>query len=205
MIKKKPTKRELETQEKKKRIFDSSLRLFQRYGFDKTTISDISREAGFSNGSIYHFFNNKQSILIQLAQDIYDEGSKYLELTDENLNNPKDAIMKYYTMLTKLHDRYSVDIIRNTAEACSEEYRLGNGRKYMDFSLYLLKDFMKAAQDKGTIRLEADTEKVAEMLHVLYMGSIFTWIYFPISTTIEEVMKRNFDFIFNDIIPKIEK
>lgn len=204
MEKKKLTKREIESQAKKKKIFEVSMELFKKYGFDNTTMSDISRETGISNGSIYHFYSNKQSILTQLAQEIYDEASKFLQLTEECLKNPKEAIINYYSELIRLHDQYSVDIIRNTAEACSQEYRLGMSRKYMDFSLYLIRDFLKVAQEKKTLKLTVDPYKLGEMMHLLYMGCLFTWVYYPISTTLMEVFERNFDFMFKDILEKIE-
>ncbi|WKY42959.1 TetR/AcrR family transcriptional regulator [Eubacteriaceae bacterium ES2] len=201
---KKMTKREIESQAKKKKIFEVSMELFKKYGFDKTTMSDISRETGFSNGSIYHFYTNKQSILIQLVLEIYEDAQKYLSLTDERLEHPKESIKKYYTKLIELHDQYSVDIIRNMAEACSEEYRLGMSRKYMDFSLFLIRDFLKAVQNKSKLVFSEDPEKLGEMLHLLYMGCLFTWIYYPISTTLVEVFERNFNFLFNELLAKME-
>jgi len=204
MVKKKLTKREIDSLQKKQHIFDVSMQLFQKYGFDNTTMSDISRETGFSNGSIYHFYSNKQSILTQLAQEIYEEATQYLQLNEACLEHPKASIIKYYAELIRLHDQYSVDIIRNTAEACSTEYRLGMSRKYMDVSLYLIQNFLETAQTRGTIKLMVAPQKLAEMMHVLYMGCLFTWVYYPISTTLDEVFERNFDFIFNDILSKIE-
>jgi len=35
---------------------------FSRYGYDKTTVSDLAREIGFSKAYIYKFFGSKQAI-----------------------------------------------------------------------------------------------------------------------------------------------
>ena len=35
---------------------------FAHYGYDKTTVSDLAREIGFSKAYIYRFFESKQAI-----------------------------------------------------------------------------------------------------------------------------------------------
>ncbi|MCI9137929.1 MAG: TetR/AcrR family transcriptional regulator, partial [Lachnospiraceae bacterium] len=56
---KKKTKRETQSEKKKKKIVEVSLKLFGAYGYNGTTIYDISKASGFSTGSIYNFFGNK--------------------------------------------------------------------------------------------------------------------------------------------------
>ena len=60
---KKKTKRETQSEKKKKKIVEVSLKLFGAYGYNGTTISDISKASGFSTGSIYNFFGNKAGIM----------------------------------------------------------------------------------------------------------------------------------------------
>ena len=55
MIKKAPTKREVASQEKRKRICDISMELFHTYGYDNTTINDICKACDVSTGTIYNF------------------------------------------------------------------------------------------------------------------------------------------------------
>lgn len=45
------------------RILDAAAELFVHYGFDKTTVSDIAREAAVSKGAIYLHFDSKESLL----------------------------------------------------------------------------------------------------------------------------------------------
>src|SRR5213596_1226443 len=43
-------------------ILEAAGEHFSRYGFDKTTVSDLAREIGFSKAYIYKFFDSKQAI-----------------------------------------------------------------------------------------------------------------------------------------------
>jgi TetR/AcrR family acrAB operon transcriptional repressor len=48
--------------EREDRILNSSAQLIARYGFDKTTMEDIAREAGVSKGALYLHFKSKDDL-----------------------------------------------------------------------------------------------------------------------------------------------
>ena len=76
-MEKKPTKREIKTQQTKEAIISAALKLFRRYGFERTSIQDICQEAGVSVGSLYHLFESKHAIIAYIMKDV--EG--YYDLT----------------------------------------------------------------------------------------------------------------------------
>ncbi|MEM7496936.1 MAG: TetR/AcrR family transcriptional regulator [Pseudomonadota bacterium] len=43
-------------------ILEASMRLFQHFGFGKTTMADIARETDMSPGNLYRYYRNKQAI-----------------------------------------------------------------------------------------------------------------------------------------------
>src|SRR5213083_3255009 len=43
-------------------ILEAAGEHFSRYGYDKTTVSDLAKAIGFSKAYIYKFFNSKQEI-----------------------------------------------------------------------------------------------------------------------------------------------
>lgn len=43
-------------------IVDAATAYFTRYGYEKTTVSDLAKEIGFSKAYIYKFFDSKQAI-----------------------------------------------------------------------------------------------------------------------------------------------
>jgi AcrR family transcriptional regulator len=52
-----PTEHEVRAQ-----IVDAATEYFSRYGYEKTTVSDLAKEIGFSKAYIYKFFDSKQAI-----------------------------------------------------------------------------------------------------------------------------------------------
>lgn len=62
--------------EKYNRIIEAAIRIFARNGFFSSTISQIAKEAGVADGTIYLYFKNKDDILLQFfsykAREIFD-------------------------------------------------------------------------------------------------------------------------------------
>ncbi|MBN1497546.1 MAG: TetR/AcrR family transcriptional regulator [Spirochaetes bacterium] len=55
----------------KARVLSAATTLFMTQGYEKTTIKQIIREAQITTGSLYHFFRNKDDILLHLAMDVF--------------------------------------------------------------------------------------------------------------------------------------
>lgn len=51
---------------KKEQIFNTALKLFNQYGFDKTPTSQIAKEAGVATGTLFHFFSTKEDLINSL-------------------------------------------------------------------------------------------------------------------------------------------
>lgn len=65
----KPTKRELHSQETRQRIIEAAKELFNTYGFEQTSVKDISERAGVTTGALYHHFKNKDDLMMAVFQD----------------------------------------------------------------------------------------------------------------------------------------
>ena len=56
-------------QEKTEKIFETSLKIFARFGYRKTTVEDIANELGMTKGNIYLYVKDKR--------DLYDQTVAY--------------------------------------------------------------------------------------------------------------------------------
>ena len=54
--------------DKRERILDASERIFARHGFFAARVSEIAREAGVADGTIYLYFKSKDDLLISLFE-----------------------------------------------------------------------------------------------------------------------------------------
>ena len=58
-----------EKADKYHRILEAAIKVFAEQGFFRSTISQIAKEAGVADGTIYLYFKNKDDILLQFYSD----------------------------------------------------------------------------------------------------------------------------------------
>lgn len=75
-----------QAERRKKELMEISLRLFSENGFDATSIRDIARAAGVTEGLIYHYFLGKKDLLRAIVESSVLEDRLYRYLVEsENL------------------------------------------------------------------------------------------------------------------------
>lgn len=82
--------RKILEQKRRREIMASAKKLFYGNGFKETSMEAIAEEAGISKGLIYHYFKNKEDLLLSFFADM----EEYLQDL-EKLENPYDALMRF--------------------------------------------------------------------------------------------------------------
>jgi len=59
--------------ERRREIVRATWRVMRRIGVDATTVREIAREAGFSNGVLAHYFDSKEELLIMAHEQAFQE------------------------------------------------------------------------------------------------------------------------------------
>ena len=84
--------REANREEVRNKIIKISRRLFLEQGYENTTVRQILKKAGLSTGSLYHFFKNKEEILLFSLKDALLEISS---LTDGMAVKHNEPVLRY--------------------------------------------------------------------------------------------------------------
>ena len=73
-------------EDKKKKILESALKLFNEKGIDNTSTSLISKEAGVATGTLYLYFETKVDLIIELGTSIQEESlASFLDLIESSV------------------------------------------------------------------------------------------------------------------------
>jgi hypothetical protein len=83
-----PIKRAEKSMNLKTAIIDISRELFLEQGYRDTTIRQIMGKAGINFGSLYHFFHDKEDILLHVALQTYNEFIQYVDSITEDEPDP---------------------------------------------------------------------------------------------------------------------
>src|SRR5947208_13427393 len=73
---------------------------FSRYGYDKTTVSDLAKAIGFSKAYIYKFFDSKQAIGEAICSKTLSEMVAAVDDAVAGASTPTDKFRKLFKTLT---------------------------------------------------------------------------------------------------------
>jgi len=137
------------------RIIEAATRIFARKGFFQAKVSDIAREAGVADGTIYLYFDNKDDILISLFEEqmkaVLDNMVR--KLAEEN--DPVKKLQQFaLTHLRLIEENKNVaEIIQVELRQSSKfmkEYKNEGFAQYLD----LIADIIREGQEKGVFKAD---------------------------------------------------
>ncbi len=158
--------------EREQLILDVAEDLILHYGFDKTTMSDIAREAGISKGAIYLHYESKDALFeAVIKRDITRYGIEALRWIHEDsdtwsfINTYKYGIMaltqcKILTAMARQDERIFGSFLKRTQLNLMETKRGVN------------KDMLRKMQEVGAIRSDLDIDATAFLLQAIGWGII---------------------------------
>ena len=74
---------------------------FSRYGYEKTTVSDLAKSIGFSKAYIYKFFESKQAIGEVICTNCLNEIEATVRLTVEETDRPPEKLRRMFKAITE--------------------------------------------------------------------------------------------------------
>lgn len=81
------TKRQLAAQETRKKLLEIAKHIICEKGLVNTSIGEITKASGVSNGTFYTYFKRKEDILFELAERFFKKFLKKLKTIMEILKN----------------------------------------------------------------------------------------------------------------------
>lgn len=79
--------------DKRERILDAAERVFARSGFYQSRVSEIARDAGVADGTIYLYFKSKDDLLISLFESRMERVNQRMAAALAGLATPTEKLM----------------------------------------------------------------------------------------------------------------
>lgn len=160
--------------ERAQRILDAAAELILRWGFQKTTLDDVSRQAGVAKGTMYLHWKTREELLsalisrekLELAEDIKQriehdpEGATLRGI----LKHSALALMK--RPLLKAVLLRDMDVLGKLAH--SDESGVAHADKLMGFTIYL-----ELLREYGLVRTDLSLQAQVYMFSAIFMGFFF--------------------------------
>ena len=194
---------ERKKEETRKRIISTAVDLFNKQGFEQTTVEQIAEAADVAKGTIFNHFPVKEAIVLAYVQkrlkevrpeivkrvetmpDTHARLTALFNLTNEWLENSfnEDVIKRYMT--------YMIQTLLDTAK--NQEARSGYGD--------ILQSIISIGQEKGEIRRDIPAGTLAIYMDWQNALVMMAWLAYPgVSKT--DMINRMTDLFLNGAIDR---
>jgi TetR/AcrR family fatty acid metabolism transcriptional regulator len=163
--------------DKRERILDAAERVFARQGFYQSRVSEIARDAGVADGTIYLYFKSKDDLLISLFESRMERVNQRLALALADQVTPIDKLMALVrTYLGLVRDN------RELAEVLTIELR--QSAKFMkEYASPRFGEFLKLVasviaegQERGEFATSVPAPHVARMIFGIIDELALAWL-----------------------------
>ncbi|MGA2525423.1 MAG: TetR/AcrR family transcriptional regulator [Smithellaceae bacterium] len=154
---------------RKDRIMDAALRIFAEKGFQNATITEISKEAGVSEATIYEYFGTKEDLLFAIPEKIsnetFEESSKVIPFI-KDVEGKMRAILLSYVQLYQSNPHYSALVLLQLMS--NKRFRQTPAHAAIRRSAHSLLDCIREGIADGTFKKDSNPYLIRSML----MGTI---------------------------------
>jgi AcrR family transcriptional regulator len=163
-----------ENEARARQILDAAMRLIVHYGYDKTTVADIAREAGVAKGTIYLHWRSKDQLfrvlLVREEKRLVCDWSARVKADPEGVTL---ASMYRHSILALATNPLMQALYTRQSRVLGDYVRRGDPaiyRRRYDDSL----EFVRQLQAAGLVRTELSAEVINHIFTIISCGFVAT-------------------------------
>jgi TetR/AcrR family transcriptional regulator, fatty acid metabolism regulator protein len=163
--------------DKHHRILDAAVKVFARKGFFQSRISEIAREAGVADGTIYLYFKNKDDLLISIfeikMQEVISRFRSALGKHDNAMARLESLIRMHLAEFQANPDLAAVFQVelRQSSRFMRESEKI-ELKKYLD----LIGEIIEQGQQQGLVRRDVPVGLIKRFIFGTLDEVVSTWV-----------------------------
>ncbi|HUF54747.1 MAG TPA: TetR/AcrR family transcriptional regulator [Dehalococcoidia bacterium] len=170
-----PPKRRRSREETRQRLLDAALGVFARNGFERATVDEIVREAGFSKGAFYVHFESKEDLFWEILRERIEANQRQLR---ETIEPGLDVVEAERRILTTLFDARKTEPLGPAVyyEFVAHAMRNDKVRErlaefYASWHAFVV-ETLRLGRESGMVRDDVDLELQASALMATFEGAL---------------------------------
>ena len=161
---------------RREEIIKSATRLFARKGFCQTAVSEVAKEAGVAQGTVFHHFKSKQNLLTAICDDLILEYIKGIREAASGGETGWEAVERVLSFSQEFRKTRSESLVVAFRETGADERRDPGLNEYfhglMEQVLEVKERCILRGVADGSIR-EVPPRETALIIHALLAGVLF--------------------------------
>ncbi len=166
------------TNDKYHRILEAAVKVFAKQGFFQATISQIAKEAGVADGTIYLYFKNKDDILVNFfsykTMQVFKRFREDVDKADNAIDKLRNLIRRHLEEFQ--HDRNLAIVYQAETHGISriaENQIREMAKMYYD----IVSEIVELGQDEGCMRRDLYIGLVKRFILGAVDEVINTWLH----------------------------
>ncbi|MBW8845749.1 MAG: TetR/AcrR family transcriptional regulator [Burkholderiales bacterium] len=141
---------------------------FSRYGYEKTTVSDLAKAIGFSKAYIYKFFQSKQAIGELICANCLREIEADVSAAVAEASQPPDKLRRLFKVSTEASLRLFFQdhkLFEIAASAATENWQAVIS--YEERTRKLLRDVLQEGRETGDFERKTPLDETVASIHLV--------------------------------------
>ncbi|MBQ9648707.1 MAG: TetR/AcrR family transcriptional regulator [Oscillospiraceae bacterium] len=195
-------KKEDSLTDNKQKIVDTAIALIRKHGASAVTMRSVCEAAGLSIGTFYHYFANKDNLLMYFVREASFD-SFALKTPFEDLAG---RITELYMLLVGRYRSLGADFMKQfytTDNRALSAYMGASPDKFPDGTVMARCEAeLSAARQAGILAEEIDAHQASADVCTIVKGCVFEWCLGGGQIEIEPILRRILARYFDGIVRK---
>jgi len=185
--------------DKRERILQAAERVFAKRGFFAARVSEIAKDAGVADGTIYLYFKNKDDLLISLFEarmhQVNDELRAQVAKEKTPLGQLRAFIRRYLQLVAD--EPAAAEVLTIELRQSSKFMKEYENPQFADF-LRLLGGIIAAGQERGELDAAVPSHVAARMIFGMLDELSLAWVLArqpPLSGPAPGTRPKKFDIV----------
>lgn len=170
----KMTNRQIAALETKKKLLDAAKKIIYQKGLTNTSIEEITKACGVSNGTFYTYFKRKEDVIFELSremyQEIYDKARNYNGTFLERLIY---YMINFSGYIEKSGLKLCQEWVRNTVDPDLVENINDKNKLYLDIAS--IKGLIENGIERGELKKDIPVDIYSYTLIDILYGEMLCW------------------------------
>ena len=155
----------------KRKIFETSMKLFAEKGYDATSIEEITATVGVAKGTLYYHFASKEEIFNFLVEEGIKLLQNSIDIKTTKLTNYIDKIKAIVLIEIKIVLKYEDIITILLSQFYGKEARNQKCQKHIYEYISKIEEIVKEGIEQGQIT-QGDPKAIASEIYGLICSSL---------------------------------
>ena len=161
---------------KRERILDAAELIFARHGFFAAKVSDVAKEAGVADGTIYLYFKNKDDLLISLFERRMQQLNGGLKAAIDG-KPPREALRAFIHRYMEIlaDEPTATEVLTIELRSSTKFMKEYDNPEFADF-LRMLGGIIADGQDRGDLDATIPSHIAARMIFGILDELALAWV-----------------------------